>query len=112
MLSQITRPYLQKLGGNQACIRRAFSDEIKRPDLIQTGNAKEVFIDSEKFKATGRYLVYQASNLNKVRLIFFASLGLCTYHTYSYFNGDELEFDRVANTLFASLSAITVGWTS
>lgn len=80
--------------------------------MIKTGNAKEVFLDSEKFLARGSYLIYSASNLNKVRLIFFASLGLCGYHTYSYFFGDEPEFDKVSNTLFASLSAITIAWTS
>lgn len=94
------------------CIRKAFAEEIKKPDLVKTGNVKEVFIDSEKFQATGSYLVYKASNLNKIKMIFFASLGMCSYHTYQYFRGEDKEFDQVSNTLFASLSAITIAWTS
>lgn len=90
MLSFCARPMLSKCTTLQRSgLRRAFSDEIRKPDLIKTGNAKEVFIDSEKFLARGSYIIYNASNLNKVRLIFFASLGLCSYHTYSYFFGED-----------------------
>lgn len=112
MITQMTRPFVLRGSRFQEILKRTCSEEIRKPDLIKTGNAKEVFIDSEKFLATGTHLVYKAKNLNKMRLIFFASLGLCSYHTYSYFFGDDQEFDQVSNTLFASLSAITIAWTS
>lgn len=112
MLSFCARPMISKCSQLRKGLTRVFSEEIRKPDLIKTGNLKEVFIDREKFQATGSYLIYKASNLKKVRMIFFASLGLCSYHTYSYFYGEEPEFDKVQNTLFASLSAITIAWTS
>lgn len=80
--------------------------------MTKTGNAKEVFLDLEKFQATGTYMIYKAKDLMKMRLIFLGALGFGSFHTYSYFYGEDIEFDETANTLFACLSCITIFWMS
>ena len=104
MIGNFTRALLSK-GTN-----RLFSSANKKPNLTKTGRKKEVFLDSAKFEATGTYLIYQARDLTKMRLIFLGALGFGAFHTYSYFYGEEQEFDAAANTLFAILSSVTVFW--
>lgn len=90
--------------------RKFFSNSPLKQNFIRTGRSREIFLDSEKFKATGSYMIYKSKDLMKMRLIFLGSLGFGSYHLYSYFFGKDQEFDSAANRLFAFLAIMTITW--
>ena len=111
MLTSLSRSLIAKTGSQMAQGKKLFS-QVKKPNLIKTGNAKEVFLDTDKFQATGSYLIYNAKDLLKSRLVFLGALGLGSFHMYSYFFGADQEFDEAANLLFSTMGILTVSWIS
>ena len=87
-----------------------FASRIKRHILKQTSaGAKELFLDSAKFKETGSFRIYNNTAATTLRVASFGCLYVAGYFGYDYLYGEE-ELDKVADIAFASMGCLVSFW--